>query len=90
MTGGDTKTGCIFCKPVEQPLVVFEGTTSYIILNLYPYNNGHLMVVPHRHVATLGELTPEELSDIGRLTQRCEAALSEAYHPHGLDRKSVV
>ena len=41
-----------------------------MILNLYPYNNGHLMVVPNRHVATLAEATPEELGELIRLTQR--------------------
>ena len=57
----------------------------YVILNLYPYNNGHLMVVPYRHVATLAGLTSEEMNEVGRLTQRCEAALTEAYQPHGFN-----
>jgi len=84
VTGGDTGSGCIFCA--QQPdLVVFDGSVSYVILNLYPYNNGHLMIVPHRHVATLGELTTAELTEIGVLTQRAEAALMEAYQPHGLN-----
>lgn len=85
MTRGDVTTGCIFCPPVEQSLVVFEGKTAYVILNLYPYNNGHLMVVPNRHVATLGGLTPEELAEVGLLTQRSELALTDAYRPHGLN-----
>ncbi|MBI2189546.1 MAG: HIT domain-containing protein, partial [Acidobacteria bacterium] len=66
-------------------LVVFEGTTCYVILNLYPYNNGHLMIVPNRHVATLGALTDAELREVGVLTQRAEAALTEAYQPHGMN-----
>ena len=61
------------------------GTTCYVILNLYPYNNGHLMVVPLRHVASLGALTREELEEVGVLTQRCEAAITEAYQPHGMN-----
>jgi len=85
-------TGCVFCDASASPdagvstsLIVHQGSTSYVILNLYPYNNGHLMVVPYRHVATLGALTPEELQEMALLTQRAEAALTEAYRPHGLN-----
>jgi ATP adenylyltransferase len=93
VTRGETKTGCIFCLPADakagsseqDSLVVFRGATCYVILNLYPYNNGHLMVVPYRHVATLALLTPEELAEIGLLSQRSELALTEAYSPHGLN-----
>ena len=69
----------------QRSLIVYEGTTCYVILNLYPYNNGHLMVVPYRHVATLGELTDTELHEIAVLTQRSEAALTETYRPHGMN-----
>ena len=55
------------------------------MLNLYPYNNGHLMVVPYRHTATLASLTTDELSELMLLTQRAEIALTEAYQPHGLN-----
>lgn len=89
VTRGDPKTGCVFCEAPRPPepdsLVVFEGTSCYVILNRYPYNNGHLMVVPYRHVATLRDLSLEELTEIGVLTQRAEAALTEAYQPHGLN-----
>jgi ATP adenylyltransferase len=80
---------CVFCKAPELPetdsLLVFSGTTCYIILNLYPYNSGHLMVVPFRHVASLAALTEAEMDEIGRLTQRCELALTEAFQPHGFN-----
>ena len=66
-------------------LVVFEGSTCYVILNKYPYNNGHVMVVPYRHVATLGSLSAAELDGIGLLTARAEASLTDAYRPHGLN-----
>ena len=48
---------------------------AYVVLNLYPYNNGHLMVVPYRHESTLARLTREEMNEVGALTQLCERAL---------------
>jgi ATP adenylyltransferase len=92
VTGAKPDTGCVFCQAAETPgpadtesLVLFSGTTSYVVLNLYPYNNGHLMVVPYRHVATLAALTPDELQEMALLTQRSEVALTEAYQPHGIN-----
>lgn len=80
---------CVFCEaPASadaRALIVHEGRTAFVILNLYPYNSGHLLVVPRRHVAALGALTPEESAEIWRLTCRAEAALTEAYHPEGLN-----
>ncbi|MEQ1759471.1 MAG: HIT domain-containing protein [Vicinamibacterales bacterium] len=88
---GNTKdrTGCVFCAPAgsagSDSLVVHDGLVSYVVLNLYPYNNGHLMVVPRRHVATLHELTPDELQEIAIFTQRSEAVLTSAYRPDGIN-----
>ncbi|MCL4814647.1 MAG: HIT domain-containing protein [Vicinamibacteraceae bacterium] len=80
---------CIFCGTCESqeaaPLVLHRGVSCYVILNLYPYNNGHLMVVPRRHIATLAQASPEELTEMASLTRWCEIALTEAYHPHGLN-----
>ena len=89
VAGGTPKTGCIFCEATRETesssLIVFKGDTCYVILNLYPYNNGHVMVVPYRHLATFGDLSIEELTEIGVLIQRAEAALFEAYQPHGFN-----
>ncbi len=91
VTGTSSATGCIFCDAAaaadtpNTPLVLVRGVLSYVILNLYPYNNGHLMVVPNRHVGSLAALTAEEMNEVGRLTQRCETALTEAYQPHGFN-----
>jgi ATP adenylyltransferase len=89
VSGARQTNECIFCEAPRPPhpdsLIVFEGTTSYVILNLYPYNNGHLMIVPRRHVASLTGLSRDELLEVGVLTQRSEAALSEAYKPHGFN-----
>jgi len=83
--GASAKAGLAIGPGAIDPLVLFQGRTAYVILNLYPYNNGHLMVVPRRHVATLTGLTPEELQEVAVLTQRSEAALREAYEPGGIN-----
>ena len=81
--------GCVFCEALTseagRALVVDEGPTCYVILNLYPYNAGHLMIVPRRHVGTLAGLEPLELTELARLTRRAEMALTEAYQPQGLN-----
>jgi ATP adenylyltransferase len=88
VTGSVSKEGCIFCAALEDDrasLVVFRGASCYVILNLFPYNSGHLMVVPKRHVASLASASSEELSELMQLTRRAELALTEVYQPHGLN-----
>jgi ATP adenylyltransferase len=81
--------GCVFCdaltQPASDPLVLYRGATCFVILNLYPYNNGHLMIVPNRHVGRLADASPEELYELMELTRRAEVALGEAYQPEGLN-----
>lgn len=80
---------CVFCTAAVRreadPLIVHQGETCFVILNLYPYNNGHLMVVPARHVGRLADLTPAELDELMRLTRAAEMALEERYRPHGFN-----
>jgi len=91
VTGGQAPAGCVFCTadtgtdPAQAALVVHRGATCFIILNLFPYNNGHLMVVPGRHIATLAEATADELHELMQLTQRAEIVLRTAYQPHGIN-----
>lgn len=65
--------GCPFCvAPTlsdEDALIVARGTYAYALLNLFPYNSGHLLVCPYRHIASYDEATPEEVAEIGSLTQ---------------------
>lgn len=65
---------CPFCaapeKSDEDGLIVARGETAYVLLNLFPYNSGHLLVCPYRHVATYDQATPEEVAEIGALTQQ--------------------
>ncbi len=79
---------CIFCKfPKEnndkKNLILYRGKKTFIILNRYPYNNGHLMVVPYRHVATPLDLTDEELLEMMKLINLSIKVLDETMHPHG-------
>jgi len=93
VTGAVTpSSGCIFCdsagtsaNPARADLIVARGRLSYVILNLYPYNNGHLMVAPDRHVASLAGATADELGEMMRFTRDAEIALTEAYQPQGIN-----
>jgi len=87
--GGGTRD-CIFCAAARpgsshDELVLIRGASCYVILNRYPYNNGHLMVVLTRHVATLQNATTEELGELIALTRHAEMALSEAYKLQGIN-----
>lgn len=80
---------CPFCEapslPDDESLIVHRGARAYVILNRYPYNNGHLLVVPLRHHAALVGLSTDELHELARLTQQSEAALRHAYEPQGIN-----
>src|SRR5437762_11131898 len=88
VTASHPPTSCIFCDAgshANAELVLLRGPHAYVILNLYPYNNGHLMVVPNRHVGTLRAMTREELDELMRFTRHAEMALAEAYKPQGIN-----
>ncbi len=85
---GGGHDGCVFCnttEPGRDELVLVRGRVSYVILNLFPYNNGHLMVVPNRHVASLRAMTRDEQDELMRFTRHAEIALVEAYAPEGIN-----
>jgi ATP adenylyltransferase len=87
-SASDKPSGCIFCDlnaPGRDELILFSGRNCYVILNLYPYNNGHLMVVPNRHVASLQATTADEREELMELTRIAEMALTEAYTPQGIN-----
>ncbi|MCX7866950.1 HIT family protein [Limisphaera sp. VF-2] len=69
----------------EANLVVARERSCFALLNRYPYNGGHLMVVPYRQVAELGDLTLEELTELMQLTQRCVTALKRVMNPDGFN-----
>jgi ATP adenylyltransferase len=80
--------GCIFClKPAEgrdeEQWILHRGERAFVMLNAFPYNNGHLMVAPYRHTADLESLSSEEQSEIFGLTRLCVSLLRAAYKPDG-------
>ena len=81
--------GCPFCSipdlSDEDGLVVARGEVSYAVLNLYPYNSGHLMLVPFRHVASYDELTTQEAGEVASLTQHALRALRHATGAQGFN-----
>ncbi len=93
---GDSETsavssGCVFCDILQSPasdeekFILHRAGFNFIILNIYPYVSGHLMVVPYEHLANIddaGKQTTDELMD---LTKQCQTALREAYSPNGFN-----
>jgi ATP adenylyltransferase len=81
---------CIFCAKAASRddaanFVVFRGRLNFVLLNLYPYTTGHLMIAPYAHVASLAESAPETLAEMMELTRTAERHLREVYHPRGLN-----
>ena len=83
-------SGCIFCeKPAlhrdGRSFILRRGRHAYVLMNIYPYNNGHLLIAPYRHIATLEELPEPVLLDMLRLVQRSITAIREVYAPEGFN-----
>jgi ATP adenylyltransferase len=80
---------CPFCviptRDDEEGLIVARGRTVYAVLNLYPYNAGHLMLVPYRHVPDYTDLTPEEVAELGAFTQTAMRVVREVSGAHGFN-----
>ena len=93
--GGENKPAdrsaeqCPFCRAPtmddETGLVVHRGELAYVVLNLYPYNPGHLMVCPYRHESDYVELTPQETVEVATLTQTAIRVLTSVSAPHGFN-----
>lgn len=82
--------GCVFCKAFRarndrKRFVLLRGETSFVVMNLYPYNSGHVMVVPNRHVAALGDLAATEKAELWSLSERVIQALQTTMKPHGFN-----
>lgn len=81
---------CIFCENIkenndEKNLILLRGKYCFIMLNLYPYNNGHLMIIPYSHKANLIQLSWEEYNEMIFLAQISIEALQKVMNPHGFN-----
>ena len=81
---------CVFCvsESVESDadrLILYRGQFNFVVMNLFPYTSGHLMVVPYVHVGKLTDTDPEHMDEMTALSRRAVAVLEEAYHPEGFN-----
>jgi len=87
---GERTEGCLFCDKARQradraDLILYRGPLTYVVMNLYPYSNGHLMVVPYRHCGGLDTLTAEESLEIMQSSQQCIRVLQRAFRAEGFN-----
>ena len=87
---GPGPSRCIFCERSQdsqdqESYILHRGRWNYVLLNLYPYSTGHLMIVPHDHVPDLSEMAPETLAEMMRLAQVAERSLRAEYRPDGFN-----
>jgi len=89
LQGEGKDDGCPFCsvpqRSDEDGLIIKRGSLCYAVLNLYPYNSGHLMVVPYRHVSAYTDLSDEETAEFGEMTKAAIGALDTAARPQGFN-----
>ncbi|NQU05752.1 MAG: HIT domain-containing protein [Calditrichaeota bacterium] len=84
----DKPNGCFLCEAVDsvndrEKLLLHRDEHVFTIMNLYPYNNGHLLVAPYRHVGEIEDLTTDEMSALGEVTRKAIRWMDKAYKPHG-------
>ncbi len=84
----DNESECIFCAALaadddDASLIVHRGERCFVILNKFPYTNGHLMVAPYQHLSALQQLDPDTVAELMALAQRGMDALETSYAPHG-------
>lgn len=90
VTSADRDPGCVLCRASEEGtdaerLIVHRGERNLVLMNLYPYTGGHVMVVPVRHLGSLAEAEPAELAEMMMLARRLETVMREVYHPDGIN-----
>lgn len=87
----DPENSCVFCSILESPasdeekFILHRAGFNFVILNIYPYISGHLMIVPYFHKPELADLSKEESDELMDLTKRCQSVVKEVYQPHGIN-----
>src|SRR5271170_2664813 len=90
ITTSGSEPGCVFCNVLasgddRKSNIIFRGSLNFIILNLYPYSSGHLMIVPYKHEPTLQGLDSPTSNEMTELSKRALRALESEYHPEGFN-----
>ena len=90
ITSPEAKDECVFCKAAagnndRESLIVHRARRNFVILNRYPYTNGHVMIVPYEHAASMGEVAQETLAEMMVLARQTEGHLRDIYHPDGMN-----
>lgn len=82
------KDCCVFCvRDIEgqdaQRLILWRGQHAFVVMNKFPYTNGHLLVAPYRHIADILDMTPEEQDEMFQLLRKCRIVMQECLKPQG-------
>jgi ATP adenylyltransferase len=89
-TSAEQPDACLFCTLAaagddEASMILHRGSHAFVLMNAFPYNPGHVMIAPYRHVGDAERLTDDELLDVGRLQRAALRALREEMSPHGFN-----
>jgi ATP adenylyltransferase len=88
---GNPDVGCVFCNILDSPasdeekFILKRAGFNFVILNIYPYATGHLMIVPYEHIADLDKADKQTTDEMMDLTKKCQSALGEVYSPQGFN-----
>ncbi|HOG60912.1 MAG TPA: HIT domain-containing protein [Flexilinea sp.] len=86
----DNPQECVFCSAIKatddfERYIIYRGINAFVILNLYPYNNGHMLIIPYNHVSDLSQLNTETHHEMMDLIVKAQKVLQDVYHPHGMN-----
>jgi ATP adenylyltransferase len=89
ITTADREPGCVFCRILqgedEKNFVVHRAKHNFVVLNLFPYTSGHLMIVPYEHIASLAEVSSEVTAEMMELAKQSQIAIETEYNPDGFN-----
>ena len=90
VTKQERETGCVFCRKLdenkdEENFIVYRGLNNFVLLNLYPYTSGHLMIAPYSHIGQLSLADDATWAELTALTRKAEQVIQTAYKPDGVN-----